>query len=80
MKVTCPQCHAQGVVVGKVYNQIDYMNPPAHFRPDDVPFYAIFVSNVGFRNRFSACTFCGFLWTKIDAQKLQRFMAGKEGV
>jgi len=56
------------------------VNPPAHFRPDNVPFYAILVSNVGLQNRFFACTFCGFLWSKVDGQKLQRFMAGKEGV
>jgi len=80
MSDRCPHCHAEGVIAGKIYNQIDYVNPPAHFRPDTVPFYALLFSNVALPNRFFACTFCGFLWTKIDPEKLQRFMYGKEGV
>ena len=80
MDIKCPQCHARGALVGKIYNQVDYVNPSAHFRPDGVPLFAILTSNVALTNKFFACSFCGFLWSKIDNQKLQRFMSGKAGV
>ena len=80
MSGECPQCHGKSVIAGKMDNQIDYVNPPVYFRPDRVPLYAIVKSSVSLPNSFSACTFCGFLWSKVDSQKLQRFTAGKEGV
>jgi len=44
MEDQCPQCHTKNVVAGKVFNQVDYVNPPTFFRPDNVPFYAMLVS------------------------------------
>jgi len=80
MKGKCPHCHAEGVIEGKIYNQVDYVNPPAYFRPNNVPFFSILTSNVSLANSFSACSFCGHIWSKIDNQKLQRFATGGEAV
>ena len=80
MRGKCPHCHAEGVIVGKVYNQIDYVNPPTYFRPDNVSFLSILTSNIALPNSFSACSFCGHIWAKIDNQKLQRFMTGEGAV
>lgn len=77
MSVKCSQCHGEAIVVGKIYNQIDYVNPPAYFRPSRLPFYAIFNTNVQLQNSFFACAFCGFIWSKIDNQKLQQFIDSK---
>jgi hypothetical protein len=74
MGAKCPQCHGELTVSGKIYNQVDYVNPPAFFRPATMPFYAIFNTNVQLENNFSACSFCGFIWSKIDNQKLQQFI------
>ena len=80
MSMKCPQCHGETVVVGKIYNQIDYVNPPAYFRPSGVPFLAILVTNVQMENTFFACSFCGLIWAKIDNQQLQRYSASKGAV
>ena len=48
MSAQCPQCKAQVTLTGKIYTQIDYINPPAYFRPSSLPFYAVFKSNVQF--------------------------------
>jgi hypothetical protein len=72
MATKCPNCQGESVIVGKIYNQVDYINPSAYFRPSNVPFYAIFKS-VQFENNFSACQFCGTVWSKLDNQQLQNF-------
>jgi len=79
MNIKCPHCSGEAIIEGKVYNQIDYINPPAYFRPKSA-FYAIFGNNVGFENVFSACSACGFMWAKIDTQKLQQFIPGQTKV
>lgn len=77
MNAKCPQCHSDAAMEGKIYNQIDYVNPPAYFRPNSVPFYAIFKTNVQLQNNFFACPFCGFVWSKINNQDLQRYSINK---
>jgi len=77
MNLTCPQCHREAIIEGKIYNQVDYVNPPAYFRPVNLPFYAIFGTNILLRNTFFACSFCGFVWSKLDNQELQRFISAK---
>ena len=71
METICPKCHSAAVVEGKIYNQVDYINPPAHFRPNRLPFYAIFNANVFLKNSFLACSSCGFVWSQLDSQELQ---------
>ena len=68
----CPRCNGELIVEGKIYNQVDYMNPPAYFRPTDAPFYAILGSNIRLQNIFFACSLCGFMWSKIDEKLLQQ--------
>ena len=75
MSIKCPQCHSEVNLEGKIYNQIDYVNPPAYFRLSSNPFFAIFNTNVPVVNTFLACTFCGLIWSKIDNQQLQRVVA-----
>jgi hypothetical protein len=77
MGVKCPQCHNEATIVGKVYNQVDYVNPPVYFRPSAQPFYAIFFNNIQMENSFNACTFCGLIWSKIDTQRLQSLINNK---
>jgi len=76
----CPQCHSEARAEGKVYNQIDYVNPPAFFRMNASPFYAIFNTNIQLRNSFYACSVCGLLWSRIDNQQLQKFTGISKGV
>lgn len=78
MEQGCPKCHSAAVVEGKIYNQVDYINPPAHFRPNQTPFYAMLNANVSMKNSFSACNSCGFLWSELDSQVLQRFTTHKK--
>ena len=78
MNERCPQCHNESMVKGKIYNLIDFVNPPAYFRPSSVPFYAIFNTNIKMDNNFFACSFCGVLWSKIDNQQLQQFISSRE--
>ena len=78
MHKQCPQCHGVSTLEGKVYNQVDYVNPPAFFRPSNFPFYAIFSTNVEMENSFWACSSCGFMWSKVDSQQLQRFAVKSE--
>ncbi|MFC1646028.1 hypothetical protein ACFL2Y_02485 [Candidatus Omnitrophota bacterium] len=78
MEKGCPQCKSEAVVEGKIYNQVDYINPPAHFRPNKIPFYAMFNANILMRNIFFACSSCGFIWSKLDSQALQRYAAHKK--
>lgn len=80
MSINCPQCHGEVTVEGKIYNQVDYVNPPAYFRPSSLPFFAIFNTNIKLQNSFFACSFCGFVWPKIDNQKLQQFIASKKAL
>jgi len=80
MGIKCPQCHNEATVIGKVYNQIDYVNPPAYFRPGNLPFYAIFFTNIQLENSFFACAFCGLIWSKIDNERLQSITADKGAV
>ena len=77
MSIKCPQCHNEATVVGKVYNQVDYVNPPAYFRPSSLPFYAIFFTNIQLENNFIACSFCGLIWSKIDSERLQSLINTK---
>lgn len=80
MNAKCPQCQSEAVMSGKIYNQIDYINPPSYFKPDGFSVLAFFKTNVFLPNHFLACTCCGTIWSKIDAQQLQRLMAGKGSV
>ena len=70
--MVCPHCSGEVIVEGKIYNQIDYVNPPVYFRPINSPFYAILNSNIKFPNSFFACSLCGFLWSKIDNKALKQ--------
>jgi hypothetical protein len=70
--MTCPHCNGEVIVEGKIYNQVDYFNPPAYFRPTNSPFYAILGSNIKLQNSFFACTLCGFVWSSIDKDALQK--------
>ncbi len=74
MAQKCPQCHGEAIAEGKIYNLIDHVNPPAYFRPEGLPFFAIIGTNVRMENVFFACSFCGFVWSKIDTQELQRLV------
>jgi hypothetical protein len=77
MSINCPQCHAEVTLSGKIYNQVDYVNPSAYFRPSGFPLFAIFRTNIQLQNNFLACSFCGLIWSNIDNQELQRFVANK---
>ena len=68
----------EGKIIARGHNQIDYINPPAYFRPSSLPFYAVFKSNVQFQNNFYACSFCGLIWTIADNQELQQIGASRE--
>lgn len=70
--MVCPECKGEVIIEGKIYNQVDYINPPVYFRPTNSPFYAILNSNVKFKNSFFVCSSCGFLWTKIYDKVLTR--------
>ena len=79
MGVKCPNCQGESIIAGKIYNQTDYVNPSAYFKPASVPFYSIF-KNVPFENKFSACQFCGTVWSKLDNQQLQNCVFRKTAV
>ena len=70
--MVCPQCKGEIITEGRIYNQVDYFNPPAYFRPTNSPFYAILNSNIKLANSFFACSLCGLMWTKIDKTLLRR--------
>ena len=69
----CPQCKGEVIIEGKIYNQIDYFNPPTYFRPTSAPFYKILNSNIKLQNVFFACSLCGHIWSKIDIEALKLF-------
>ncbi|MFH1876380.1 MAG: hypothetical protein ABH865_05780 [Candidatus Omnitrophota bacterium] len=75
MDTNCPQCHKESIVQGKIYNQADYVDPKAYFRPIGLPFFAFFGTNIWVENFFFACSFCGHVWAKLDAAKLAEVMA-----
>ncbi|MDD5195830.1 MAG: hypothetical protein PHQ96_09200 [Candidatus Omnitrophica bacterium] len=75
MDVQCPLCHKGGIVEGKIFNQRDYVDPKAYFRPADLPFFAFIGTNVWMENRFFACSFCGHVWSKIDTERLTQVVA-----
>ena len=77
MSIKCPKCHNEATVEGKIYNQIDYVNPLAYFRPSSLPFYAIFFTNIQLENNFNACSFCGLVWSNIDSQRLESIIHRK---
>ena len=68
----CPQCDSEVIMEGKIYNQVDYINPPAYFRPSNLKFYEMFKSNFRIHNIFFVCSLCGFLWSRIDKRELER--------
>lgn len=70
--MACPQCNGEIILEGRIYNQVDYINPPAYFRPIDSPFYAILNSNIKLQNTFFACSLCGLIWAKTDAKTFQQ--------
>ena len=78
MGVQCPQCQRDAGVEGKIYNQIDYINPEAFFRPKGLSFLSAFTSNIKMDNVFFTCLSCGFLWSKIDPKMLSKFRGGRE--
>ena len=73
----CPQCQSEEGVDGIVYNQIDYVNPRAFFRPNGLSFLSALYSNIKMENIFFTCLACGFIWSSIDPQLLQRFRGGR---
>ncbi len=77
MSAKCPQCQSEEGLEGSVYNLIDYINPPAYFRPR-AAFYAIFKNNVKFQNTFYACPSCGLVWTRVDSEKLKSIIFSKK--
>ena len=68
--MACPQCKGEIITEGKIYNQVDYFNPSAYFRPLSSPFYAILNSNIKLNNYFSVCSLCGLVWSQIDKDLL----------
>ena len=79
MKTKCPNCQGEATVGGKIYNQVDYINPGAYFKPDNLPFYKIF-NFVQLENNFFSCSFCGLVWSKLDNQQLQPFISTRVAV
>lgn len=75
MDTKCPQCHKDTIVEGKIYNQADYVDPKAYFRPNGLPFYAFFSTNIWVDNCFLACTYCGHVWAKLDTERLNDVIA-----
>ena len=78
MSVKCLQCEREAGIEGRIYNQLDYINPGAFFRPNGLSFINAFVSNVKMKNNFFVCLSCGFTWSRIDPQLLKKFSGGRE--
>lgn len=77
MNTKCLQCQSESIIEGKIYNQADYINPPAYFKADKTPFYAVF-SAIPLGNSFFACSSCGLTWSRIDSQQLQKYVVSKK--
>lgn len=73
----CPECNSEKVVGGTVLSQPDYFNPGAYFRPKELRAFALTGINIGFKNRFFGCIDCGFIWARVDADKLKQVIVKK---
>ena len=71
--MACPKCNGEVIIEGKIYNQVDYINPQAYFRPTNAPFYAMLSSNARVENLFSACMLCGLIWSSLNKDDLKQF-------
>ncbi|MFA5008504.1 MAG: hypothetical protein WC546_04725 [Candidatus Omnitrophota bacterium] len=74
MEIVCPQCKSGSIVEGKIFNQADYVEPRACFRPSGLPFFAFVGTNVWMENKFFACSTCGTIWTMADQKKLREIL------
>jgi len=70
MSVSCPECQGNVIVDGRIYNQVDYINPPAYFMPNGYTYFSALKKTVPIVNNFSVCSFCGFIWSKIRDKDL----------
>lgn len=77
MSIKCPQCQLEKGVEGRIYNQIDYINPRAFFIPNGLSFLSAFYSSVKIENKFFTCLACGFIWSSVDPQLLLRFRGSR---
>lgn len=75
MEKACPRCQSGSVVEGRIFNQPDYIDPRAFFRPNGLPFFACIGTNVGMENKFFACSDCGFIWAKADEKKIKEVIS-----
>jgi len=73
----CPKCGSEKIAGGRVFSQPDYVSPGAYFRPKELKPFALTGINIRFDNRFSGCLDCGFIWAKVDSQKLTSVIANK---
>ena len=71
METICPQCRSGSVLEGKIFNQADYIDPRACFRPNGLPFFASLVTNIWMKNKFFACSVCGFIWANDDEKEVK---------
>ncbi|MCK9615049.1 MAG: hypothetical protein M0R48_06060 [Candidatus Omnitrophica bacterium] len=75
MEIICPQCKSGSVVEGKIFNQADYIEPRACFRPNGLPFFASLVTNIWIKNKFFACSVCGFIWAKDNEKDVRESLS-----
>lgn len=77
MGFKCPECGSERIAGGRVFSQPDYVAPGAYFRPRELKPFALVGINIRFDNRFSGCLDCGFIWAKVNSQKLTGVIASK---
>ena len=75
MEITCPQCKSGSVVEGKIFNQADYIEPRACFRPNGLPFFTSLITNIWMKNKFFACSVCGFIWAKDNEKEVRESLS-----
>jgi len=75
MEIVCPQCKSGSIVEGKIFNQADYVEPKACFRPNGLPFFAFLGTNVWMENKFFACSVCGAIWAQAPREKLKEILS-----
>ncbi len=75
METICPQCKSGSIAEGRIFNQADYIEPRACFRPNGLPFFASLVTNIWIKNKFFACSVCGFIWAKDDEKEVKESLS-----
>ena len=75
METACPQCKSGSVLEGKIFNQADYIEPRACFRPNGLPFFTSLITNIWMKNKFFACSVCGFIWANDDEKEVREKLA-----